>query len=371
MIKGSASVRMPFNSNPLSENEITVIKDWIDNGAADESGAIPFSNPSYRVFVCNQKADAISVIDGDAKLVSRVYDTDFSEINDAPHMVAVYGDYFYVTYIADGSFVKFNKETGEILGRVEQLEFPGMIMITSDGAKAFVSRSSSAPGSYNSIYSIDLKSMTVINEILLPVSGIPHGIALSPDDKTLYVANLTANRISLVNAETDSFIEDLSFSSTVDHEPMQAALSPDGKYLYLSARATGKLLIVDTEQLSLVKEVMVGMMPMHIAVSNDGSKIYVPSMMMNTVSLVEFDGTDWNKTKEITNPAFQQIHGCALSPDNNYLYVSSRNVNGNFVPAYQVQGESNLGTIAIINTSSFTVEKVLEIETYGAGIAVD
>lgn len=371
MISGNASVQMPFQRAALSQEEVVTIKNWIDDGAKDEFGAVPFSNPSYRVFVCNQRSDAISVIDGDEKVVSRVYETDFSELNDAPHMIKVYGNYFYVTYITAGRFVKFDKHTGEIIGQVEQLEFPGMIMINSTGSKAYVSRSSTAPGLFNSIYVIDLSSMSLSNEILLPVSGIPHAISLSPDDKILYVANLTANRISIIDTESDSFQQDVLLSQSENHEPMEIEISPDGKYLYISGRASGKLVILDTEQLTVVKEIMVGMMPMHIAISQDGSRIYVPSMMTNTVNVIAYDGNDWIRTSQITHPGFTQLHGCELSPDDNYLYVSSRNTSGSFVPAYTVNGESNHGTIGIINTQTLQVEKLLEIEEYGAGIAVD
>ncbi len=371
MIKGNTSVQMPYNQSPLSSDQINSIETWIDNGAVDSDGNPPFPNPSYNIYVCNQKGDAISVIDGDAKVVSRVFETDFSDALDSPHMAKVFGDYLYVTFISAGLFVKYDKETGQNLGQVEQLEFPGMIMINSDGSKAFVSRSSSAPGSYNTIYSIDLMNMTLSDEILLPVSGIPHGIALSSDDKLLYVANLTANRISIVNAETEEWVEDFVLSQDADQEPMQTALSPDDNYLYISGRKTGNLLVFDTQQKEIVEVLNVGTGPMHIAVSKDGSKIYVPSMMANTVSFVEYDGTSWSIVNTVTHPAFQQLHGCVLSPDDNYLYVSSRNSSGNFEPAYPVSGESGIGNIGIINTANAQVEKILEIETYGAGMAAN
>lgn len=370
MINNEASVQMPFNGSPLNDEQINTLKSWIENGARDRDGNTPFPNPSYQVYVCNQDDEAISVIDGEAQVVSRVYLTDFTDATDSPHMVKVHGNYFYVTYITAGLFVKFNRETGAIEGQLGELEFPGMIQITQDGNKAFVSRSSSAPGSYNTIYSIDLNSMILLNEILLPVSGIPHGIALSSDDKMLYVANLTADRLSIIDAEQETFLDEFLIGNQEEHEPMQTTLSPDDRYLYIATRKSGKLLIFDTVEKQIVREISVGAGAMHISVTMDGSIIYLPSMMMNTVNYIEFDGTNWTKIIEITHPAFQQPHGTVLSPGEKYLYVSSRNTSGNFEPAYSVKGESNLGTVGVINTETNQVEKILEIETYGAGMDV-
>jgi YVTN family beta-propeller protein len=311
------------------------------------------------------------VIDGDNKIVSRVIDVSSTPNIDAPHMVKVKDGFLYATLISDGKFLKINTSDYQTAGEVSGLDFPGMIMLTNDGTKAYVSRSSSAPGSYSTIYVINIQQMSLIKEIVLPVSGIPHGIVLSPDNSKLYVANLTKNRISIVNTQTDEFVEDILLSATEDHEPMQTNISPDGQYLYVSARGTGRLLVVDTGTNSLIEEVPVGMMPMHIAVSSSGEKIYVPSMMGNFVSTVVKSGNTWTKTGEITHPAFSMLHGADLTADDKYLFVSSRNLNGNFEPAYKVNGEGLTATVGIINTENGQVEKILEIEEYGAGLTVE
>ncbi len=371
MISGNASVRMPFNRTALSSTELSTVLNWINDGAKNINGEVPFTNPSYRVFVCNQGSDIISTIDGDNFVVSRLLDVDQTAGIDAPHMVKVKDGFLYATLISAGKLLKIRLNDYQIVGEVANLDYPGMIMITNDGAKAYVSRSSSAPGSYSSIYVIDIQQMVLLREVQLPVAGIPHGIALTPDNATLYAANLTKNRISIINAVTDNFVNDIVLSTTVDHEPMQTAISPDGAYLYVSARATGKLLVIETNTNSLFDEIDVGQMPMHIAVNSIGSKIYVPLMGDNAVAVVEKTNTTWAKTAEIQSTAFSMPHGADLSADDKYLFTSSRNLSGSFVPAYAVAGESSRANVAIINTTTQKVEKVLEIENYGAGLVVE
>ncbi len=370
LISGGANPTMPFNRSALPDEEIQLIKDWIDNGARDENNNTPFQNSSHKIFVCNQGSDAISVIDGDLNVVSRIIDVDFNQTLDSPHMVKYKNGFLYATLISAGKFLKINTSDFSIVGEVNNLGFPGMIMLSEINNKAYVSRSSTAPESFSSIYVIDTDNMTLIKEIILPVAGIPHGIVLSTDNSKLYIANLTQNRINIVDTQIDEFEEDFVLSQDIDHEPMQTNVSPDGNFLYVSAKRTGKFLVIDLNTKSIVKEIDAGGGPMHIAVSNDGNKIYVPSMMSGFINIIDFTGSDWIKSGEITHPAFIMLHGAELSPDGKYLYVSSRNTNGNFEPAYKVQGEGNIATLGIINLENNQVEKILEIEEFGSGVTV-
>jgi len=210
--------------------------------------------------------------------------------------------------------------------------------------------------------------MTVIKELLLPAPGVPHGIALTHDGLTLYVANLTLDRISIVDAVNDEFIDDIVLPQGT--EPMQASISPDGKYLYISARGTNKLLVIDTATKTVTAEVPVAAGPMHIAVSSDGNKIYIPSMMGNVVNIVTKNGSSWSKTKEISHAGFNMMQGADLTDDDKYLYVSSRNTDGLFKTQFAVTGEGPSGTIGIIDTQTEEVIKLIEIEEFGAGLTV-
>jgi YVTN family beta-propeller protein len=210
--------------------------------------------------------------------------------------------------------------------------------------------------------------MTVIKKLLLPAFGVPHGIALTHDGTTLYVANLTADRISIVDAINDEFVEDIVLPQGT--EPMQTSISPDGKYLYISARGTNTLMVIDTETKAVVAEVPMAAGPMHIAVSSDGNKIYIPSMMGNVVNVVTKNGTVWSKTNEISHAGFNMMQGVDLTDDDRYLYVSSRNSDGSFKTQFEVTGEGPSGTIGIIDTQTEQVIKLIEVEEFAAGLTV-
>jgi DNA-binding beta-propeller fold protein YncE len=95
-------------------------------------------------------------------------------------------------------------------------------------------------------------------------------------------ANLALDRISIIDAIIDEYGDYQDIVLTPGTQPMQARISPDGKYLYIYSRSFAQLLVYDTETDTLVTQVSVSEMAMHIAVTSAGNKIYVGSVMMKT-----------------------------------------------------------------------------------------
>ncbi len=231
--------RMPYQKNLLSQPQIDVIKNWINEGARDYNGNVPYSG-GQKIFVCNQGSDEIFEIDAQNNVVSRIINVNLQpSVTDAPHNIQIRGGYYYVTLISANRLLKIDASTNQIVGQVSGLENAGMIQITNDGKTAFVSRSSTAPSIYNVIYAIDTETMTKKADISLPVTGLPHAIWLSSDDTKLFVGNLTKDRISIVDVATLEVLEDdiiLSSGTEPTHEPMHLYVSPDDKYLYINCR---------------------------------------------------------------------------------------------------------------------------------------
>jgi len=360
----------PHDGLTLTPDEINTIKEWIENGARDNNDQVAFSNPTYRTYVCNQNSDKISVIDGDSKVVSAIIDVGQpSALSANPHMVKVQDGYLYATLIGAAKFLKINTNTYDIEDEVTGITKAGMILLHPNRTKAFVSRSSTSDPIFQSVYAIDISDMSIITEITFPLPGVPHGMALTPDGSKLYVANLTLSTIAIVDAIDNEYEDEIILGPGT--EPMQAMVSPDGNFLYVSARGTAKLMVFDTSTDTLTTEVSVDMMPMQLAITSDGNKIYVGSMMMNTVNVVEKSGNSWTRTKQISHPGFRMIHGCDITSDNKYVYVSSRNTDGMFDPYFVVDGEGPPGTIGIIDTQTDEVVKLIEIEEFGSGLVVE
>jgi len=372
VLLGNVTPASPHDGINLSQEQLNTIKEWIENGARDNNNNLPFVNPGYRVYVCNQNSDKISVIDGASKVVSAIIDVDQpSLLPGNPHMVKVQDGFLYVTLIGAGKFLKINTNDYTLAGEINGITKAGMIILHPNNSKAFVSRSSTSDPIFQSIYAIDIMNMTVMDEINIAAPGIPHGMALTPDGSKLYVANLSLSRISIIDGNTNEYgnYDDIVLPAGI--EPMQTMVSPDGDYLYVSARGTAKIMVFDTTTDTLITEVTVDMMPMQIAVTNDGNKIYVGSMMMSTVNVIEKNGKSWSRTKQISHPGFRMLHGCDITSDDRYVYVSSRNTDGMFEPYFDVSSEGSPGTVGIIDTQVDEVVKLIEIEQFGSGLVVE
>ena len=367
-----SSLRMPYQRPPLRQEDIQIIKEWIDNGAKDVNGSVPFTGSDHKVYSCNQGSDQVYIIDTDAKLVSGILNADFnSTIIDAPHNVQISNGYYYFTEVAGQKFIKVDASTNTIVGTVEGIEKAGMIQITADGSKAFVSRSSTSDPIYNAIYSINTADMQNKQEISLPVTGVPHALALSHDGRFLYVANMSKDRISVVDAVNDEFVEDIVLQHNFPppyYEPMHMYISPDDKYLYVNCRTSSSILIVDTDTKLIVKEFDVPDHPMQGAVSADGNKYYAVSHHEPYLSEITKTGSDWT-IQEYQVAAFQHAYGADLTPDGRYLYIGCSNDDNMFQPYFRIPGKTRPSLICVYDVQNHELVKVMDIGSYATGIA--
>lgn len=364
---------MPYQRDQLSQTQRETLKEWINNGARDFNGNVPYSGPD-KVFVCNQWSDEIYIIDMDYKVVSGILDVDVNPtVRDQPHNIQISGNYYYVTLITAGQFLKIDKANNQVVAKVTGLEAPGMIMISPDGKTAYVSKSSTAQGVFSIIYVIDTETMTrKTEEINLPVPGLPHAIWLSNDGKKLYVANMTRDRILVINTETNEQIDDIILSSgnPVVYEPMHIYLSPDDRYLYINNRTSSTMMVIDTETKAILKELPIKNHPMQSAISPDGNRIYVVSHHDPFITEITKNGTDWTISQEYENPdAFHHLYGADLSPDGKYLFISCSNSMDDYKPPYEIPGKARPSLLCIYDTQLGELVKVLDIGSYSTGVA--
>jgi YVTN family beta-propeller protein len=151
-----------------------------------------------------------------------------------------------------------------------------------------------------------------------PLSAANHPILL--------VLNRDANSLMFVNAKTHQIMEEVR----VGQKPRELAVTPDGKTVFVSNAGDNRnfISVVDVDQMKEVRRIQqrTYWRPNGIAVSRDGSKLYVTFQGSRTA--VEFDLS----TDKIlrTFPTRQKgTHTLAVTPDDKYLYTAnsvSRNV---------------------------------------------
>ncbi len=362
--------KMPYKRPALTQKQIESVRTWIQNGAKDFQGNVPFSSAQNKVYACSQAGDKIYVIDSEYNVVSRIVDVKFSAGINSPHNIQIKNGYYYVTLIAAGKFLKIDVNTNSVVGEVSNLVLPGMIMISSDGITAYVSKSSTAPGTYSEIYVINTQTMTKVNDLLLPVPGLPHAIALTKDGSKLFVANMSKDRITVLNTTSgdvdDEFL--LSPGPTLIHEPMHIYLSPDDQYLYINCKTSSKMLIMRISTGDIIQELLIEQHPMQAAVSSDGNKIYVVSHHHGYITEITKSGESWTITSKYQNDAFHHLYGADLSPDDKFLYVTCSNSTNDFSPRYKKQGMQMPSLVCVYDTQKRDLVKILDIGSFATGI---
>ena len=136
------------------------------------------------------------------------------------------------------------------------------------------------------------------------------GLAIAPDNKTIYVAGGQENKVYLFDAQTgikrDSI--DCAFSTeSIDYRHGYIGdmkLSKDGKTLYAVDQIGFRMVILNTETKKLMHSVPVGRYPFGICLSPDEKKVYVANVGMFEYSYIKESNEKEAKIKSVGYPAF-------------------------------------------------------------------
>lgn len=342
-------------------------------------------SPGSLIYVANQAAATVSVIDPATDAVVRTIDLqDLGyTANAKPHHVAVEpdGSAIYVSLIGDGYVVKLSPE-GSPLGRVP-FETPGMLALDPHGDALWVGRSMMAVSPPQRIGRIDRSEMSI--EEVDVFFDRPHALALSPDGRHVYTASLAGNDIAVINVATERVTPVRLAGPT--HVFVQFAVAPDGRTMVTGGELTSRLLVFGLEEPTRPTEITsieVGAMPWHPVYSPDGARVYLGNRGANTVTVVRT--ADWTVEAVIEDPSFAEPHGIAITPDGSRLFVSNRNVKDpsdsdqpggmnhgamSHEAMSQSVGEGGLtrrGRVSVIDTATLQVVDVIEVDAYAAGM---
>jgi YVTN family beta-propeller protein len=116
---------------------------------------------------------------------------------------------------------------------------------------------------------------------------------------------------------------------------------------------SGTVSVIDTATGAVTATINVGLYPRGVAVTPDGSKVYITRAVTggNSVSVID---TATNAATAITDPSFDGPLGVAATPDGSKVYVA--NLSGN--------------TVSVIATATNAVTATVTVGSFPAGVAV-
>jgi YVTN family beta-propeller protein len=174
----------------------------------------------------------------------------------------------------------------------------------------------------------------------------PHGVAVNPAAKRLYVTNHDSDTLSVINSQTYTLVTTVSGGDG----PNGVAYNPTNNLIYIAVRNTNRVRVLRASDYTLVKTIGVGSQPNGIAVNATTNRIYVANYGSGTVSVINGATNTVLQTLNVGSEPAQ----IAINPATNKAYVSLHGA----------------GRIAVISGSG----AVTSVDIYSAGpygIAVD
>jgi copper transport protein len=227
--------------------------------------------------------------------------------------------YAYVTNFGaePGTVSKIDLRTMKVVATYSVGLGPAHVVFTPNHARAFVTDFRSSD-----LYEIDLKSGAT-RRITFPSDTCfePHGIDLSENGRTLYVACAGGSWIYTVDAVT------LKPGQPIITAPGAYGVTVDGPRheVWVTNQTGSTVSVIDEKTRKVVATIAVGKGPALPVTSPDGRTIYVADQLGNQISVI--DAATRKVTATIAVAA--QPHGPDVTADGKYLYVAS--IAGNVV----------------------------------------
>jgi YVTN family beta-propeller protein len=239
-------------------NEASSSLTVIDPRSGEPKGVIQLPYP-YNLYFTPDGKEAIVVVE-------RLQTLQFRD----PHTWRMLGSVYipspgvdHMDFSADGRYLLASSEWGGVVTKVDthkmkitgQIDLGGApvdVKLSPDGTVFYVANQGVG---FGGVHVIDPKTMRQVK--FIPTGAGAHGLYVSRDTKSLYVANRLAGSISVIDLSTRK----VSDTWHVGGSPDMLQLSPDGTQLWYADRYNASVSVVDTRSGRLLHRIPVGYFP--------------------------------------------------------------------------------------------------------------
>jgi YVTN family beta-propeller protein len=231
-----------------------------------------------KAFVANYEGagDSISVIDVEARKELRRIPTDPYR---QPHGLAVSSDgrTLYATCEQNRAVIELDVATEKITRHFDTGQsVTHMIALTPDGKRAYTANIGSGTSS-----PINLETGTVGTPI--PTGPGCEGIAATPDGRFVWTANNAAGTLSVIDTHTDKVVETIPCPGF----PIRVKFTRDGARALVSRAVSNDLAVYNAVTRKLIKHVPTGSTPVGLLIDPDGKRAYIANTAADRVSILD------------------------------------------------------------------------------------
>jgi YVTN family beta-propeller protein len=257
-------------------------------------------------------------------------------LGDRPMGIALSPDGKTILVSNDGSsaiesLMVIDRASGDVVQTINYVAPEALwigLAFSPDGTHAYASA-----GGDNKIrvYDVVGQQLTETAPIILPlpvgangrkINLFPAGLSVSPDGKTLYVADNLGDRMSVIDLTTSTVT-----TIPVGHNPYTALVSKDGKTVYVSNWGGTTLSVVDVSGATptVTQTIQVGTHPTALLLNPVNNELYVANADSDTISVLDTTTNQVVRTISLTpfpgSPFGAGPSALAISSDGRTLYV--------------------------------------------------
>lgn len=171
----------------------------------------------------------------------------------------------------------------------------------------------------DSLTVIDLDRRMAANEI--KIGPHPHGLALSPNERTIYCTVESERVVKYVDTANDGIVASVALTGV----PNQLAVTPDGRWLYVAINNKGTADVVDTEAKKVVKTLEIGRSPHNCYCPRGAKHMYVTSIRDHLVKRYDFNANHVLKQTVRFDGAVRPL---CITRDEKKLFVALEGLHG-------------------------------------------
>ncbi|MDO9216321.1 MAG: cytochrome D1 domain-containing protein [Lacisediminimonas sp.] len=308
-----------------------------------------------RVYIANENADTVSVIDApSSKVLTPV------RVGKTPHNVQLSPDgrVVWVTNNGEqdsepaashpgmkkaehavmakpGAVWLIDTGTDTIIAKIPVGLHPAHVVLTPDGRFAYITNAGG-----DSVTVIDAAARSVVATIA--VGKFPHGMRFSPDGRQAYVANLKGGSVSVIDVATRKEIAQIP----VGKGPAQVGFTPDGLLAFVSLSEERAVAVIDPATRKVTRKISVGTVPIQLYATPDSRTLLVAnqgtrSKPGNTVSMIDLQTFKLVKTVVTGSGA----HGVAVDREGRLAYIT--NTYADTVSVIDIKSRAVVSTIRV------------------------
>lgn len=211
---------------------------------------------------------------------------------------------------------------GPFRERTDPSKYPNLrdshaIVFTKDFKRMFTA----SAFAYETSTVIEYSPLTLREVARVQAGTGSHHIALSPDDKHLYVANQYGANLSVIDTATMTKVKDIDVGAGPDYisPSMYYGKAIDSPYMFITVDGAKTLAVLDWKSNTIVKQIPMPAAAHGVNLTPDGKHVWLAGLAFKEVWVLDVATLEVIKKLPIPSPP---IH-VSPSPDNKYVYIAT------------------------------------------------